>query len=94
MNQEAAKAMYAGRRKGIEISAHQALKWITLNPAWALGIEEQVGSLELGKAADLVIWDRQPFSVYAKAQQVFIDGHERHNSEVEHPPWSDFEVMP
>jgi len=74
LNQEAAKAMYAGRRSGIEISDDEALRWITRNPAWALGIESETGSIEPGKLADLVVWDRNPSSVYAHAEQVYIDG--------------------
>ena len=94
MNQEAAKAMYAGRRSGLAISEHQALKWITLNPAWALGIEDKVGSLTVGKSGDVVIWNRQPFSVYAKALYVLIDGHQRYSDKNNAIPWSDFEVKP
>jgi imidazolonepropionase-like amidohydrolase len=74
LNQEAAKAMHAGRRAGIDISDDQALRWITANPAWALGIHEQTGTLEPGKLADLVVWNGDPFSVYAIAEQVFIGG--------------------
>ncbi|MFV8751888.1 amidohydrolase family protein [Nannocystaceae bacterium ST9] len=74
LNQEAGKAMYAGRRAGIEISEDQALVWLTLNPAWALGIDDQTGSLEPGKMADLVVWSGSPFSVYTRAEQVYIDG--------------------
>ncbi len=74
LNQEAAKAMAAGNRAGIEIAPEQAITWITSNPAAALGIDEQVGTLEEGKMADLVLWDRNPFSVYARAMQVYIDG--------------------
>ncbi|NVB37584.1 amidohydrolase family protein [Pseudenhygromyxa sp. WMMC2535] len=74
LNQEAAKAMYAGRRAGIEISEDEALRWLTINPAWALGVDEQTGSLEAGKAADLVVWSGDPFSVYTRALQVYIDG--------------------
>ncbi|MGB0645627.1 MAG: amidohydrolase [Bradymonadia bacterium] len=93
MNQEAAKALYAGRRQGLEISEHDALKWITLNPAWALGIDDKLGSITIGKAADVVIWDRSPLSVYAKATQVFIDGREV-LERYRHTKWSDFEVKP
>lgn len=99
MNQEAAKAMYAGRRAGLEISEDDALRWLTVNPAWALGVHERTGSLEPGKMADVVIWDGHPFSVYTRAQYVFIDGHLRHGPRAENPrtpghvvPWSDFEV--
>ena len=74
LNQEAAKAMHAGRRAGIDITSDQALRWITANAAWALGIDEQTGSLEPGKLADLVVWNTDPFSVYAVAEQVYIGG--------------------
>ncbi len=75
LNQEAAKAMAAARRVGMSVSAAQAMVWITQNAANALGIGETTGSIEVGKAADLVIWDRHPFSVYARAEKVFIDGY-------------------
>ena len=75
LNQEAAKARAAGIRAGMNISKARAIQWITLNPAKALGISERVGSLEVGKMADLVIWDGDPFSVFSKAEKVFIDGH-------------------
>ena len=74
LNQEAAKAMYAGRKAGIDISDEQALAWITRNPAWALGIDDQTGTLEPGKDADLVVWSGSPFSVYTRAEQVYVDG--------------------
>ncbi|HVH98807.1 MAG TPA: amidohydrolase [Enhygromyxa sp.] len=74
LNQEAGKAMYAGRKAGIDISEEQALDWLTRNPAWALGVDDRTGSLEPGKAADIVVWSGSPFSVYARAEQVYIDG--------------------
>jgi imidazolonepropionase-like amidohydrolase len=74
LNQEAAKAMAAGRRAGIDVTYEKAIRWITLNPARALGIDDVTGSLEPGKNADLVIWSADPFSIYAKAEKVFIDG--------------------
>jgi imidazolonepropionase-like amidohydrolase len=74
LNQEAAKAMQAGREAGIQVSENDALRWITANAAWALGIHEQVGTLEAGKQADVVIWSHNPFSVYARADRVYIDG--------------------
>ena len=92
LNQEAAKAMAHGRRAGIEVSENEALRWITYNAAWALGIEEDVGTLEPGKRADIVVWDGSPFSVYSSARWVFIDGALRHDSEGKSVPWSDFEV--
>ena len=50
------------------------MRWITLNPARAIGIDQWTGSLEPGKMADVVIWSGDPFSVYSKAERVFIDG--------------------
>ena len=94
MNQEAAKALSSGRRGGIDLSDHQALKWITINAAWVLGLEDKLGSLKVGKDADVVIWDRYPLSVYASAAQVFVDGHLRKDKDSKAPHWSDFEVSP
>jgi imidazolonepropionase-like amidohydrolase len=74
LNQEAAKAIRAGAQAGITISEADAIKWLTLNPAKVLGIEKVTGSLEPGKNADVVIWSGDPFSVYSRAEQVFIDG--------------------
>ncbi|MCH9687793.1 MAG: amidohydrolase family protein, partial [Deltaproteobacteria bacterium] len=93
LNQEAAKAMFAGRRMGLSISDDEALRWITDNPAWALGIDDYVGTLEQGKQADLVVWSGDPFSVYTKAEQVFIEGRLVHDLRWGHGrPRSDFEV--
>ena len=74
MNQQAAKALAAGQRAGLDINKERAIQWITLNPAIALGIGDQVGSIEPGKMADIVIWSHDPFSVYSRAEKVFIDG--------------------
>jgi imidazolonepropionase-like amidohydrolase len=74
LNQEAAKAMYAGVRAGIPVTRDQALRWITANPAWVLGIDSLVGTLEPGKVADVVLWSGDPFSVYSQAIQVYNDG--------------------
>jgi imidazolonepropionase-like amidohydrolase len=74
LNQEAAKAMFAGRRAGIAVTRDEALRWITANPAWALGIDSLVGALEPGKMADVVLWSGDPFSVYSQALQVYNDG--------------------
>ena len=91
LNQEAAKAWYAGLNAGFELSRNEALRWITWNPAWALGIHEQTGSLEVGKRADLVIWSGDPFSVYTRAEKVFIEGVLRHD-QADLRTWSDFEL--
>ncbi len=93
MNQDAARAMYAGRAAGIDIGRDEALRWITANPAWALGLADRVGTLQPGKNADLVIWSGDPFSVYSRADQVFIDGaliYDRSRSDIQ--PTTDFEL--
>ncbi|WP_213608010.1 amidohydrolase [Pseudoalteromonas sp.] len=74
LNQEAAKVMYSANQNGFDISEQHAIKWITANAAKSLGIEDKTGSLEVGKQGDVVIWNQNPFSVYAKAEQVFVDG--------------------
>lgn len=93
LNQHAAKAMAAGRQAGLDISRNEALRWITANPAWALGIEDRVGTLEVGKNADVVLWSGDPFSVYTKAEQVWIDGALAYDrSDPSKQPVSDFEL--
>ncbi len=74
LNQEAAKAMAAGHAVGINITEEDAVKWMTINPAWALGLEDKIGSLIPGKNADVVLWSGDPFSVYTRAEKVWIDG--------------------
>jgi imidazolonepropionase-like amidohydrolase len=74
LNQEAAKAMYYGQRAGIPVTRDQALRWITANAAWVLGLDSVVGTLEAGRMADVVVWSHDPFSVYARALQVYNDG--------------------
>lgn len=74
LNQEASKAMSAGNRAGFKISKAHAMRWITSNPAKAAGILDQTGSIEPGKDADVVLWSGNPFSVYTRAEKVFIDG--------------------
>ncbi|MGA0606996.1 amidohydrolase [Phenylobacterium sp. VNQ135] len=74
LNQEAAEALSAGRAAGLQISEAEAIKWITANPAKAIGILKETGTLEPGKRADVVLWDKNPFSVYARAERVWIDG--------------------
>src|SRR5271157_5123363 len=69
LNQEAAKAIrYGGSTE------EEALKMITLNPAWIIGVDDRVGSIDTGKDADLVIWNMDPLSIYARAEKVYIDG--------------------
>jgi len=74
LNQESAKVMGAAARAGIDISPERAIQWITRNPAKSLGIDEVTGTLEPGKMADVVIWNGNPFSVYTRAERVYIDG--------------------
>ncbi|HEX7978362.1 MAG TPA: amidohydrolase [Gemmatimonadaceae bacterium] len=74
LNQEAAKAMAEGNRIGVPISEDDAVKWMTINPAWTLGIDNVTGSIERGKNADVVLWSGDPFSVYSRAEKVWIDG--------------------
>lgn len=93
LNQEAAKAMTAARRVGMDVDEAQAIAWITLNAARALGIEETTGSIEVGKAADVVLWNRNPFSVYAHAEKVFIDGYLYFDrSDTSRQPITDFDL--
>jgi imidazolonepropionase-like amidohydrolase len=69
LNQEAAKTIrYGGATE------EEALKMITLNAAWIIGVEDRVGSIEVGKDADLVIWDGDPLSSYGVPNKVLIDG--------------------
>jgi imidazolonepropionase-like amidohydrolase len=74
LNQDAAKAMAAGRAAGVAITDDQALRWVTANPAWMLGIDGITGTLETGKRADVVVWDLSPFSVYSRAELVVSGG--------------------
>ncbi len=69
LNQEAAKAVKYGG-----LSEEDALKFVTLNPAKLLHIDDRVGSLKVGKDADLVLWNDNPLSIYARAEQTYIDG--------------------
>jgi imidazolonepropionase-like amidohydrolase len=91
LNQEAAKGMTRGNRAGMSITPERAIRWVTANPAKALAIEARTGTLESGKDADVVVWNRDPFSVYALAEKVFIDGalqYDRANPQSK--PRSDF----
>jgi imidazolonepropionase-like amidohydrolase len=74
LNQEAAKAMAEGNRIGVPVTEDDAIKWMTINPAWALGLDGVTGSLERGKNADVVLWSGDPFSVYSRAEKVWVDG--------------------
>jgi imidazolonepropionase-like amidohydrolase len=67
--QDAAKTLRYG-----QLTDDEALSLITINPARQLMIEDRVGSLEVGKDADIVLTDKHPLSLYAKVRKVFIDG--------------------
>ena len=84
LNQEAAKAIARGRAVGFDIPPERAIRWLTQNPARALGIDARTGTLEPGKMADVVLWNRDPFSVYALADEVYIDGALQYDRA--HPP--------
>jgi imidazolonepropionase-like amidohydrolase len=74
LTQDAAKGMAAAGDLGLTISEDEAIKWVTINPAWALGLDDRVGTLEAGKNADVVLWSGNPFSIYSKAEKVWVDG--------------------
>jgi imidazolonepropionase-like amidohydrolase len=93
LNQEVAKALAAGRKRGIDISDAVAWEWLTINPAKALGIADKTGSLKPGKMADVVLWNGNPFSVYTRPEKVWIDGallYDADNPKLR--PVSDFEL--
>ncbi|MBV8630913.1 MAG: amidohydrolase [Silvibacterium sp.] len=69
LNQEAGKMIRYGGA-----SEEEALRMVTLNPAWIIGVDDRVGSIDTGKDADLVIWNMDPLSTYARAEKVYIDG--------------------
>ncbi|MGZ5434596.1 MAG: amidohydrolase family protein [Pyrinomonadaceae bacterium] len=69
LNIEAAKMIRYGG-----LTEEEALKLVTLNPAMQLGVDNRVGSIEVGKDADLAIWNAHPLSVYARVEQTFVDG--------------------
>ena len=69
LNQEAAKAVKYGN-----ISEEEAWKFVTLNPAKLLHIDDKIGSLKVGKDADIVLWSEHPMSIYSKADLTFVDG--------------------
>ena len=82
LNQEAAKVMANARRIGIEVTPEHAIRWLTANPAKSMGIDGMTGTLEPGKQADVVLWNGNPFSSYALADQVYVDGarlYDRHD---------------
>ncbi len=69
LNQEAGKMVHYGGA-----TEDEAIAMITLNPAWIMGIDDKTGSLDVGKDGDVVIWNMDPLSTYARAEKVYIDG--------------------
>ncbi|WP_422921357.1 amidohydrolase [Sphingomonas donggukensis] len=93
LNQEVAKALSAGRRAGIQVSDAAAWRWLAINPARALGIDDRTGSLKPGKMADVVLWNGDPFSVYSRPEKVWVDGAMLYDSsDPRRRPVSDFEL--
>lgn len=74
LNQEVASALADGRAMGLTIDDAKAWEWLSLNPARLLRIDDRVGTLESGKMGDVVLWDGHPFSIYTRAEKVYIDG--------------------
>jgi imidazolonepropionase-like amidohydrolase len=90
---EVAKAVAGGRRVGLEVASERAIGWITSDAARLLRLDDRIGSLAPGKNADVVIWSADPFSIYSKADQVFIDGalvYDR--KDLSRQPHADFEL--
>jgi imidazolonepropionase-like amidohydrolase len=93
LNQDAAKGLAAGIAIGIDNPEEQAIRWITINPAWALGLDDRIGSLEVGKNADVVLWSGNPFSVYTRPDRVWIDGVQLYDRSDPTGAWrTDFEL--
>ena len=93
LNVEAGKAAAAGRRAGLALPPEHVIAWITSNPARALGLSDRIGTLAPGKNADVVLWSGDPFSVFSRADLVFIDGARVFNRVDPHArPRDDFSV--
>jgi imidazolonepropionase-like amidohydrolase len=69
LTQEAGKMVHYGGA-----TEDEAITMVTLNPAWIMGIDDKTGSLDVGKDGDVVIWNMDPLSTYARAEKVYIDG--------------------
>jgi len=94
LNQQAARALASGLRAGLLVDRDRAIRWITANPAWVLGLEDRYGTIEPGKWADLAIWSADPFSVYAHAELVLIAGERVfERADARAFPRSDFELV-
>ena len=94
LNQEAAKALADGRRMGINIPDEVAWRWLAINPgARARHRRPRPVSLRAGKRADVVLWNGNPFSVYTRPQQVWIDGALMYDmNDPRRRPVTDFEL--
>lgn len=92
LNQEVAKAMADGRRAGLTITEGQAWTWLSRNPARALHIDGETGTLTPGLRADVVIWSADPLSTYAVAERVFMDGADIYQRGHDQDHRSDFEL--
>ena len=78
LNYEAAKAVRYG-----SVPEEDALDFVTINSAIQLGIEDRVGSLEIGKDGDFVIWNTHPLSIYTRAEMTFVDGRKMFDREAD-----------
>jgi imidazolonepropionase-like amidohydrolase len=93
LNQEVAKTLADGRRAGINIPDEVAWEWLSRNPAKAMGILNQTGTLSPGKMADVVLWNGNPFSDYTRPERVWIDGALMYDAnDPKRRPVSDFEL--
>lgn len=92
LNQEVAKAWANGNRAGLDITKDEAWTWLSTNPAKALGILDETGTLEVGKRADVVLWNADPFSTFARPDQVYLDGALMFDREAGLKPVSDFRL--
>lgn len=92
LNVETGKAWSAAKTLGLDFSEDTAFSWITANPAWVIGLDDKIGTLEKGKMADVVLWDGHPFSVYSKTKMVFINGKPVFDRDKKQRPRSDFEI--
>lgn len=71
---ETAKAVAAGRRAGLDIPSEHAIRWITSNPARALGLDDRIGRIAPGYNADLVLWSGDPLLIRSRVRLVMMDG--------------------
>lgn len=93
LTQEVAKVISASKRMGLDISKGQAIKWLTSNSAKSIGLDDKIGTLKAGMNADVVLWSGDPFSVYTKADKVWIDGALRFDRDTPNlRPTSDFNL--